>query len=104
MSDAGQGVWFRRQDRGLGANYVPVSWQGWLLTLGLTPVLLATIFAADPATIHTTNPALLHRMRAWVGLSGAHLAVPVIVVLVIAEVAAFVGIVLWTSRPIRPLD
>jgi hypothetical protein len=104
MSDAGDGVWFRRAPRRFGIRYTPVTWQGWLLTVGLTPVLLATIFAGDPRTMRTTDPALFLKIRSMFGLSGAHLTPGAIAVLIIAEVAVFLGLIVWKSRPIRPLD
>ena len=48
---------------GWGYNYLPITWQGWVMTLAITPVLLATVFAGDPSTMHTHNPALRSSSR-----------------------------------------
>ena len=106
MTDQGDGVWFRRTNRrlGIGYNVMPVTWQGWLLTLALTPVILATVFAGDPSIARPASYASFVRMKAAFGLTAVHLAPGTIAALIVAEVLAFVFIVLWKARGLRPLD
>jgi hypothetical protein len=106
MSDESDGAWFRRRTRtwGLGYNFMPVTWQGWVVTLGLTPVLLATVFAGDPSVTRRSNIPLFLKMKAVVGLSGAHLPPVTVAALIVGEVAVFLVLVLWKSRTLKPLD
>jgi hypothetical protein len=104
MSDQGDGVWFRRRTRGLGYNFVPVTWQGWAMTLGLTPVLLATVFAGDPSMAKPSSMPFFLKAKALFGLSGAHLPPVTIAALIVGEVAAFLLLLFWKSRTLRSLD
>ena len=102
MSDEDGGVWFRRRRYGFG--YSVASWQGAVATLVFSIVLLATVFAGDPNTAKPASVPSFLRIKAAVGLSGAHLPLSVMLALILAEVAVFVLFVWWTSRPVRPLD
>ena len=105
MSDErGEGAWFRRRTWGLGYNFVPISWHGWVTTLALAPVVLATVFAADPSMAKPSSVPFFLRMKAMLGLSGAHLPVQVMLPLILGEAGVFVLIVLRTSRTLKPLD
>ncbi len=106
MTDQGEGVWFRvrRRRLGWGYNYIPVTWQGWATALGLGPVIVATVFAGDPSTLHTHNPVLFLKAKLLLGLGGAHLPQAMVAALIVGEVMAFVVLLLWKSRSLRPLD
>jgi hypothetical protein len=104
MSDQGDGVWFRRSARGLGYNFVPVSWQGWALILALTPVLLATVFAGDPSMAKPSSVAFFVKAKALLGLNSVHLPPATVAALIIGEVLAFLFLTLWKTRTLKPLD
>ena len=106
MTDQGDGVWFRRGGRrlGYGYNFMPITWQGWVLTLALTPVLLATVFAGDPSMAKPSSFAFFVKMKALLGLNGVHLSPLTVAVLVVAEVLAFLLVTLWKTRTLKPLD
>jgi hypothetical protein len=106
MTDQGDGAWFRAKPRilGPGYNYAPVTWQGWLVTLGLAPAIVATVFAGDPKVTRHSNIAGFLKIKSMLGLGGAHLPPATVAVLVFGEVALFVLLLLWKSRTLRPLD
>ena len=64
MSDAGDGPWFKVRPRrwGWGYNFIPVTWQGWVMALALGPVILATVFAGDPSLSKPPNIPLFLKM------------------------------------------
>jgi hypothetical protein len=98
------GAWFRVRTRRWGYNHIPVTWQGWVMTLAITPVLLATVFAGDPSRSKTASLPLFLKMKALSGLSGMHLPQVTVAALIIVEVAVFVALVFWKSRTLKPLD
>ncbi len=103
MSDQdGGGAWFRR--RRFGYGYSVATWQGFVTTLAFVLALLATIFAADPNTAKPSSVPLFLKMKALFGLSGAHWPVQVMLPLLLGETGAFLFVVWWTSRSLRPLD
>ena len=106
MTDQNDGVWFRRRARGLGYNFVPVTWQGWVLTLALTPILLATVFAGDPSMAKPSSYAFFVKAKALLRLNGVHMSPVMVAVLIVAEVLlAFVpGGGLWKTQALKPLD
>jgi len=106
MSDHSDGVWFRVRSRrlGWGYNYVPVTWQGWAMALGLGPVIVATVLAGDPTVSHRSNVPLFLKTKALIGLSGTHLQPAMVAALIVGEVAAFLLLLFWKSRALKPLD
>jgi hypothetical protein len=104
MADQGDGVWFRRRTWGLGFSFVPVTWQGWVLTLALMPVLLVTGFAGDPSTAKPSNLAFFVRMKALLGLNSIHLRPATVVLLLLVEVLAFLFLTLSKTSTLKPLD
>lgn len=106
MTDQSDGVWFRVRPRrwGWGYNFVPVTWQGWAMALGLGPVIVATVFAGDPSTTHARNPELFLMVKALFGLSGAHLPPVSVAAMIVGEIAVFLVLLFWKSRALRPLD
>lgn len=103
MTDQGDGVWFRRRTRGLGYSYVPVTWQGWVLILALTPVLLATVFAGDPSMAKPSSVPLFIWAKAMLGLNSVHLPPLTVAALMVGEVLAFLVLTLWKTRTLKPL-
>jgi uncharacterized membrane protein YccC len=100
----GDGAWFRRSARGLGYNFVPVTWQGWLMTLALTPVLLATVFAGDPSMAKPSSFAFFVKAKALLGLNSVGLPPATVAALIIGEVLAFLFLALWKTRTLKSLD
>jgi hypothetical protein len=83
---------------------VPVAWQGWAMAVGLGPAIVATVFAGDPTVTHRSNIPLFLRVKAMLGLSGAHLPPVTVAALIIGEVAIFLVLLFWKSRTLKPLD
>jgi hypothetical protein len=106
MSDAGDGAWFQVRTRrlGWGYSYVPVTWQGWAMAVGLGPLIVATVLLGDPTVSRRSNIPLFLKTKAMLGLSGAHLPPVTVTALIMAEVAVFLLLLFWKSRPLRPLD
>jgi hypothetical protein len=104
MSEQGgdQGAWFRR--RRFGYGYSVASWQGVLATVVFVAILLVTVFAGDPNTARPSSLPVFLRMKTMLGLGDTHLPVPVMLVLILTEIAAFLGLIWWTSRPVKSLD
>jgi hypothetical protein len=95
--------WFQRR-REFGYGYRPASWQGVAATLVFVAVLLATVFSSDPNMARPAHVASFLELKAMVGLSRTHLPAPTMTGLILAEVAAFMFIVWWKSRTLKPLD
>jgi hypothetical protein len=106
MTDQGDGAWFRRRVRGLGYgyNFMPVTWQGWVLILALTPILLATVFAGDPSMAKPSSVAFFIKMKALLGLNSVHLPPMTVAAMIVGEVLAFLFLALWKTRALKPLD
>ena len=103
MSDeGGEGVWFRRRRYGLG--YSASTWQGGVMTLVFVIILLVTVFAGDPNTARPSSVPTFLKVKAAMGLSGAHLSLPVMLALILGEVGAFLLMIWWKSRTLKPLD
>lgn len=95
--------WFRR--KAIGYGFTPISWQGWVLTLGLLLAVLATMaLLGDPPADEPRIAAWSTYWRATLGLSGVHLPYLARLVLVIAEGLAFWALVRSRMRTDRPLD
>lgn len=107
MSDqGGDGLWFRRMPKtwGMGYNFMPITWQGWAMTLGLGPLIVATVLAGDPTASRRSNIPLFLKVKAMIGLSGVHLPPVTIAALIVSEVALFLLLLFWKSQTLRPLD
>jgi hypothetical protein len=106
MTDQSDGAWFRVRPRrlGWGYNYVPITWQGWAMALGLGPVIVATVFAGDPSVTRPSNIPTFLKIKALFGLNAVHLPPVTVAVMIVGEVALFVLLLLWKSRSLRPLD
>jgi len=106
MSDHSDGVWFRVTTRrlGWGYNFVPVTWQGWVMALGLGPVIVATVFAGDPTVSRRSNIPLFLKTKALFGLSGTHLPPITVAALIVGEIGIFLLLLFWKSRALKPLD
>ena len=93
--------WFRPRTFGIGAT--PITWEGWVLTLGFVVLLLLTVsydapWAQGPravlAYLHTRHHLPFHTL--WPDHAPA-------VIAVVAEVVGFVALVRWkTSGPWLP--
>ena len=101
-NEGGEGVWFRR--RRFGYGYSAASWQGAVATVVFVAVLLATVFAGDPASVQPNGLATFLKVKALVGLNAINLPVRILLPLLLGEVGIFLTVVLWTGRPIKPLD
>jgi hypothetical protein len=107
MADQGDGVWFRRTTRrwGYGYNFVPVTWQGWVMTVALAPVVLATVFAGDPSMAKQPSSfAFFVKTKALFGLNGVHLSPLTVAALIVGESLGFLFLILWKTRALKPLD
>jgi hypothetical protein len=94
--------WFRR--KAIGYGFTPISWEGWLVTLGLLLVVLATMaLLGDPPADEPRVAAWATGWRGRLGLSGVHLPYFVRLVLVIAEGIAFWALVRSRMRRDPPL-
>jgi hypothetical protein len=80
--------WFRPRADGISAT--PVTWEGWLCTILLVFVILATIGLADPREASGPNAAVfLGRVKEMVGLGRVHLGFAWILGIIAAEIGAF---------------
>jgi len=106
MTDQSEGTWFRVNPRrfGWGYNFVPVTWQGWVMALGLGPVIVATVFAGDPTITRHSNIPVFLKIKAMFGLSAAHLPTVTVAALIVSEVAVFLVLLFWKSQTLKPLD
>ena len=88
MTDQNDGVWFRRTTRrlGFGYNFVPITWQGWVMTVALAPIILATVFAGDASMARRPSSyAFFVKTKALFGLTGLHLSPAAVAVLICAH-------------------
>lgn len=107
MTDQNDGVWFRRTSRrwGYGYNFVPITWQGWVMTVALAPIVLATVFAGDPSMAsRPSSHAFFVKTKALFGLTAAHLSPGAVAVLIVGEALGFLLLILWNTRTLKPLD
>ena len=94
--------WFRPKVFGLG--WTPISWQGW----AATPVFVLVV-AATQVILPERPHALaafpwLAGLRHDLGVPQAGLGVEVTIAALLVEIAVFLAVAWWTSRPTRPLD
>lgn len=104
MSEAsGPRPWFRVRDTGTG--YTPVSWQGWLVTLIFVLVVAASVQLVIPegSRAAAAFPWIASARRA-LGLSSQGLGLGGAILTIGSELAVFLAIAWWTSRPVKPLD
>jgi hypothetical protein len=99
----GDSPWFRRR-RAFGIGYNAASWQGVVAILVFVAALLVTVVSGDPNTARPSSVASFLKMKAMMGLRGTHLPAPTMTALIVAEVAAFLFVVWWKSRTLKPLD
>jgi hypothetical protein len=99
----GDRPWFRRR-RSLGLGYSAASWQGVAAILVFVTALLVTVFSGDPNLTRPSKVAAFLRAKTMMGLGGTHLSMPSEAALILAEVAAFMLVVWWKSRVLKPLD
>jgi hypothetical protein len=104
VSDAQEArPWFRPKDTGSG--WTPATWQGWLV--------LAVFIVVFAATMQLVVPESPREIAEWPWLATVHqdLGVPVTglglsgsLAALGLEIAAFVLITWWKSRPLKPMD
>lgn len=104
MSEAfGPRPWFKLRETGTG--YSPASWQGWLVTVIFCLIIVATVQLVIPQGTGA-RPAFPWAVvaRHALGLSPEGLGVVGAVLAIGSELAIFLAIAWWTSRPVKPLD
>ena len=104
MSDANEPrPWFRPKDT--GAGWTPQTWQGWAITLVFVVVIAATVQMIMPQDLGlSARWSWLAATRRDLGVPDAGLGLMGGVISVGLEIAFFLAVAWWTSRPARPLD
>jgi hypothetical protein len=96
-----QKAWFRHKSIGYGVT--PLTWEGWLCVLALVAAIASTlILLGAPPLAKPTSAAEIMQLRAHLGLGGVNVPYAVRIIIVGAEVIAFMAFARTRTAPDLP--